>query len=542
MFLVILSTAFSVIVSLVLDQVALPEHKKKLHGFLQSAEANRWHKFAATAAFSAYTKIFSADGMSRAFWLRSFLLYVVCLVASFLFLWAQFPSTFFEITSVFEYGSSIQIAGWMIAIIAGFVVFYLANAQTLYFIKLLQEAPTFPKFFVLAYADIIITLTVAAFGVSSCVALYSYIFIADSEFENEVEIDFSNSRIMFSADSLDQTLFEVPSTDGVETVRAELSRGRTTKKYSELDFASFSGISFNARISVSLSEHDRSLRFEEIARAKDSIGRPGYPNISIVEGFGDFERGMKGDGKRVRVGSHTYFVGTESVLDRDVHFDLKTKSIELAPFKASLSQARAEMCNRFAKAFIIPNSQSVINFSADSDDVETACENFDTITTKLVVSPEASTAGSLGVLSRLFGSTIGATVDSLTSGLSTYISHHPGQILSLNQWDSWAADPAIVIGRERLGINIWENRWGTEYQFVRYALPAGSMIFAVLVTSSALLILNIVMLLAMPVVAIITRSKIIGRYVALEQYPFTLLGLSILVSLYATYMVASAVF
>ena len=160
--------------------------------FFRTTQHSQWRTFIAEVAYFSYTKVFADRGFSGRFAIRSLLVYLFLVLGSFVFLEQFFPTTAEAIFSVWKFGSAYEVASWCACVLLGGGVYILANAQTLYFLEILRSSPSFFKFFLVAYADFLITSSIGLFGVAALMTLHSFNVLLTTTEPVPIEFTFSS--------------------------------------------------------------------------------------------------------------------------------------------------------------------------------------------------------------------------------------------------------------------------------------------------------------------------------------------------------------
>ena len=121
----------------------------------------------------AYTSVFGRDSLSLRFIRRSTAAYFVIIVVYAVFLAAFFPAAFFNVLSSIQHTETLLSIYTCLLLVAGIGIFWAANAQTLYFLRLAQANSKFSHILLILYADVLLTISICAVGVSGLLTAHT---------------------------------------------------------------------------------------------------------------------------------------------------------------------------------------------------------------------------------------------------------------------------------------------------------------------------------------------------------------------------------
>ena len=159
----ILSSAFGV--GVFLDKYTAKDTQERLWDNLSKADRIKWSAAAINIVVIAYESIFPGRLGSFRFFLRSFIAYFILIVAFLLFLAIFFPFLFYSCLSAYTDGDAKDAITTTALVLLGAPIFWAANAQTLYFMRLAQRDPRPTPIVLILYADTLLTASICVFGV-----------------------------------------------------------------------------------------------------------------------------------------------------------------------------------------------------------------------------------------------------------------------------------------------------------------------------------------------------------------------------------------
>lgn len=189
-----LITTFGIIIGaaasigIFLDQYTSPATKDRLWQNLSQADRQRWSAAAVNIVVIAYESLFSGRINSFKFFKRSMITYLVFIAGTFLFLYYFFPSTFYSAASPYLMGSPSDAGIAALLTLLGGLVFWAANAQTLYFMRLAQIDPRPTPVILIFYADALLTATICIFGVALLLWTHSLIHMGRGTADVTIEL------------------------------------------------------------------------------------------------------------------------------------------------------------------------------------------------------------------------------------------------------------------------------------------------------------------------------------------------------------------
>ncbi|MGZ8284582.1 MAG: hypothetical protein ACXW27_05605 [Allosphingosinicella sp.] len=183
---VVLGGAFGL--GVFLDQYTSEEIKDRLWKNLQGVNKAKIASSAVNVVVISYESVFTGKiGTWRFFW-RSIAGYIVLLFLGFGFLALFFPGMFLTSISAYISGDVYDAAVVTALHAAGGLVFWAANAQTLYFLRLAQVDPRPTPIFLIFYADALLTASICVFGIGALFWLQSFAYLENTTREVSLQI------------------------------------------------------------------------------------------------------------------------------------------------------------------------------------------------------------------------------------------------------------------------------------------------------------------------------------------------------------------
>ena len=192
--------AGSVAVGAFLDQYATTGTKAVLWSQINSADRQHFSSGAVNVVVMAYETIFGSQILSLSFFLRSFLVY-------FTFIGTKLATEVVKdigIAHAFSNAHFVGIALAAVIYVAGGLLFWLANAQTLYFLRLAQRDPRPTPVALIFYADLLLTASIAVFGIALLLWIQTAVYV--SQQTHLVTLDV---RVLTSEESLQRDLANI---------------------------------------------------------------------------------------------------------------------------------------------------------------------------------------------------------------------------------------------------------------------------------------------------------------------------------------------
>ena len=476
----------------VADQLVTDSAKSRLGNFLLRVEHARWRQFIANMAYSSYVYVFSPAGTSRRFIQRSLMAYLLLSATSFIFLYVFFPSTFAEISSVFRFGNSTEVFSWIVCCVLGSGIYVVANLQTLYFLDILKSSPSLFTFVLVAYADFLLTASIALFGVAGVMTFHTYNSVTSAGGEVPMQVSFYDAAQTISDDN--RPFFEESLGAEVAATLEDQKRAVTlkqaklvylrTRAYHKQEVADFeamrAAIQSGSTDGLILADGNlRYLRRAVIFPGDDEASAPSAQGALLVavQGAPDF-KGQTCDGVHLGRGNHAYVNATLS--------------------REDLSKL-INACKTSQSAIISP----LLSYNVSKVDWT-----------------EMYTGYMLNGLNEMWYS--------LRSGFQSYLSVSPYRLLSEPDSAAWGASARNVQSREdnplRLNggvLKILSTQNGSDFVHVVRSVPAGTMNFVILSTSVFLALVMSLAALTFPIVVSITRIAHYSSLVDIRRFPVT---------------------
>ncbi|HEX8193779.1 MAG TPA: hypothetical protein VF552_12855 [Allosphingosinicella sp.] len=490
------------------DQLGTKRLRLVVLSFIRSSRGLDWHKFVALKAWAAYVIIYGSKSSSLRFQIRSSVIYLFLFAASLAFLRVFFPVQFASVTSVFYYGGTAEVIGWLVAAALGMMLYVLANAQTLYFLEVLKTAPSTFKFFLVAYADFLITSSVALFGVPATMLIASAISVSNSE--SEVDVTFQFERLVRSP-SIDILRQYGGSIDSARV--EELIRRQEELFYFEVDFT----------------VRPRSL--DEAHRDFD------LTRVSISSG--DVENATY-DGRTQTIRVLDESGSVLGYRERDYIYRDRVATIEFLEGTTTLEQRRRQFCSEFSSAREPDHPQVAYTLTGEqASRLREACTNEGEVSLAIPVRYNSSNVDYGGTYFFFLSTNLADLLRSLGNGFGSYLALSPYSMLAPQRdrggwWHTHRlgeqqANSSVAMDNA-LSSALYADRGGYN-QFLNRSVAAGTINFAIMSTAAFNVAVMSFLFVFYPLVALARRSRLLARYAGLRKYPFTILA--IVASLYA---------
>jgi hypothetical protein len=475
------------------------DHFKKLTGtWLAQARSFDWHAFVAQRSWGVYTKVFGNHSASIKFIVRSALIYFMLCAVSALFLFAFFPSTYASIESVWRFGSIGEQFWWVVCMLGGAGLYTLANAQTLYFLEILKTAPNFFKFFLVAYADFLLTASVSLFGVPLLLLAYTSGVAYSSERMLTLTLDFSKLE-MTRADETSQKL-------------QSAAQGKSPENYVVADTRPPETFTVRFRFADQATGMASKHADYEALQAAVRQGKvkaqmfPGNEGASIYDDEGQL---------------------AAVVRPNEPYED------EVTIYNSTERRTRDVFCKSFARGAL----QDVREFTASTLSLSTArelmrsCQKAQsfTVTTAARINGRRIDRGS--TYKRYLLVTLSELTFSLSSGFQSYLTFSPYAIIGENHSNSlWGSssrgsrEQQFERGFDEMILKALLTKADASNNFVHRGLPAGTINFAIMSTAVFNVAVMSTFFFFFPLVKLIAKQDFIGRYIDLERSPFTILS------------------
>jgi hypothetical protein len=483
-----------------LDRYSTDAAKAKIGHSIELARSLDWHNFVAQRSWLIYCKIFGSHGASLRFFVRSFAAYTLLCLVSFIFLFMFFRTTFTAATSVWQFGEISEQIIWLACLVSGGLLYVLANAQTLYFLEILKTAPNFFKFFLVAYADFLITASITLFGVPVLLTANTFGAINTGHTSLSIEVDFTQ----LDHDPLDALAGDAAVDQTALRQVAEQRRGA---------YVRFRFIDSAIGLTAAQADFEAVLREARAGRLRVEMN-PNGQGLAI--------RGN--DGQVVR-----YVTEPQPYEGRvqDYFGDGRNRT-----------EAHANFCQRFARG---PRNISAAHttFSrppAVARALHQACLNKSRLAITLPVGINSSNIEWGVIYKRALFVTLNDLLASMLTGFGTYLVESPyrafaNDILSqpIDIWrNNWTSDDYMKGGGKHFDemlYNAYLEYHGTNNIVAGRGFAAGSVIFAIMSTAAINIIVMAVFFVLFPVVKVIEKQDAIKKYVAFETSPFTIISI-----------------
>jgi hypothetical protein len=470
--------------------------------FLRSARHLNWRRFVSQQAWRAYTKVYGNKSSSFQFQLRSGLIYLILFAGSLTFLYFFFPHQYQIVTSVFAYGNTWQVAGWLTAAVLGMFLYILANAQTLYFLEILKSAPTFFRFVLVAYADILITSSVALFGVPFLMLTTSVFATKGSQADVNITFQFEQHVRSTSLDLLNTYGSKI----SVEQ-QDQLIRSRDEMFHLEVNFV--------------VEPSDKVMYLRDFDLTKKYIQNGIIPNAEFDEKYNTL---------RVRDESGS-IIGFR---ERDLGLKDSVSTVEFLENKDSVEDRRLRFCKDFSSNKSPDYPYVIYSMSGEQRfRLRKACEERDTVSLTIPVRINTDNVDYGGTYRFFLGSNLTDLLRSLGSGFQTYLALSPYSMLSpTDNFGGWwhvhrigEVENRTAVAMDQALRSALFTELGGYNAILNNAFAAGTVNFAIMSTAAFNLLVIGFLLLFYPVYLVLHNFGSIARFTRLRKYPFTLLGL-----------------
>jgi hypothetical protein len=488
-----------VAVGVIADRYSTDQSKLAVGSWIAQTRNFDWLEFVAQRSWLIYTRIFGSHSASKRFIMSSLSIYVALCAGSFIFLAAFFPSTYLGIMSVWRFGSTGEQAWWVASMLAGGLLYTLANAQTLYFLEILKTAPNLFRFLLVAYADLLITASISLFGIPAILTLQTIGISSTGAATLPLRVDFS--RLTTGPEPY----------AGTRRATREVA-GQPSRPEPE----PFSG--YLVRVGFQNPARDLAENNADYDAALDAMRWGHAPG---------FSRGQDGS---IVAGSLADIMGVhvvrgepyrDYVLSVGMSDDLRTRL------------TREAFCRAFSSGAI--NGSRGYTISPRMDDVAATLLRACLAGTSADVEiPARINIASLDI-GKLYRTnlfiTLYAYTASIASSFQVYLSISPFSSLNVEDpsqlWDVYKTFPSIMSTRhlfDQMVMNAYLRRYGETRLIMHRGMPAGSISFAIMSTAVFNILVMSVFFISFPIVKLLGKQDIIKRYVTLEKAPFAVLS------------------
>jgi hypothetical protein len=180
--------AAAVAIGVFLGKYAKETLKRQLWKNITTADRKRYSAAAVNIVVIAYETLFGGQIGSRSFFIRSVIAYASLLVVGAFFLALKFPSVFFIVASPYMVGTPSEAIATAILTASGGLLFWAANAQTLYFLRLARSDPRPTPIILIFYADALLTASICVFGIGFLFSLLTIAHLDSGERQLTIEI------------------------------------------------------------------------------------------------------------------------------------------------------------------------------------------------------------------------------------------------------------------------------------------------------------------------------------------------------------------
>lgn len=467
--------------------------------WIQQAPSFDWVKFVAQRSWYIYTRIFGTHSTSLRFVFSSFLLYVVLIILSALFLYLFFPHVFTIIVSVWRFGTLTEQFWWTLMVTGGGAIYVIANAQTLYFLEILKTAPTFFRFLLVAYADVLITASVALFGVPLLLTGYTAGIAYFEEPSIGLRIDFSQLTV----DPMQETLRRLSGKPRPSTIMEKPNEAELAK------------LNFTVHFSLLNPQNDDFARHVDYGVVRRAISR------------GDLK------GRPTPKGRYFTIYDDAGKNQGTVSFEAPHESVTTYSFERSSksSDQVGTFCRKFSlNAAPQRNSRVIVDLTEDVERaILTACLQGRSADVVVPVRLNPDNLN-LGAMYRQYTFwTLNDLMSAVATKFKTYLAVSPFRILDVSEAHSWTHEPGTptfdsggTVEREEMWYKAYLRTAGTDQVLSMRSLPAGSINFAIMSTAVFNIIVMSVFFVLFPLVKMASRQEIFLKYLAFDRLPFTI--------------------
>lgn len=178
-----------------LDKISSEQFKGKVASNLLSVETRSFTDYVAGTSLSIFEKIFSDRFVSLRFFVRSISLSTIIVILGLLFLYINFPLTFYAATSFFRSYSFLN--SYILGVISPILIFlifdYLCNGQTKYFLSLMKHSNGLAKFTILGYSDLLVTTSLGIISIAISIYAFAFLVFSTEVKELRLTLDFSEN-------------------------------------------------------------------------------------------------------------------------------------------------------------------------------------------------------------------------------------------------------------------------------------------------------------------------------------------------------------
>lgn len=479
------------------DSYATSTAKEKILRQIEATKNLRWHQFIAEKSYSLYANIFDSRGSTKQFLYRSILTYLLIVFVGILFLYILFPTTFVSATSIWQDGSAIEIASWILCLLLGALVYVFANAQTLYFLEILKSSPSPFKFMLVAYADLLITASISVFCIPllSTLQTYTVTYLKDSDLQLELKFD----RLLTS-----------PVIDMARMIDPTTSNKKLRSLVDETDNFLWFDVGYR---------YIESAKSEQISRSDFNLAKK-----AIAEGL--MPAAISKDGTAIQ-----YLNGQGDVTGyrtmTSEFSDTETTHFEMG--KLSVDDSIAKFCRDFVNGINSDRSFVKVDLSSTSKkEIISACLNEKTITVDVGSNYNTNNIDFSAVYNQYIFQSVGSIISDLTHPFSTYLNYSPVFMLADTNAMVWKhvhtigdkeTRGQIVFDKIMLKSRLWSD--GGYHWFRNRSIPVGTIHFAVMSTALFNMTVMLIYFFAFPAIRIIQSSDSIRKYLNLDDNPFT---------------------
>jgi len=484
-----------------LDRFSTPALKDKIVRFIKRSSLLDWHSYVAILAWKSYAALYGEKSTSARFILRSAIAYLGLIFISTAYLAAFDLTTYKGIVSVWSYGNAVEKLSWVICLIIGLPLYILANAQTLYFLEILKTTPNFFKFFLVAYADLLITSSIALFGIPAAMLACSYIDIASAQRVLPVEIKFDR-------------MIDSSMSDAARMLDKNITDPELYNLITKQDKVFMLDINYSYKGSESSNGND--LDFY-MTRQEILSGRMQGASLSA-------------DGKAIR---QTDASGTPTgYRDLALGFSSSSSSFESIDGK-TFPQILHNFCRKFSSGIFGEKDRSVLiePDSVDINAVYSACTHQQKVIIKPLVRYNSKNVRYSQVYNYYLQLTLQDMISNITSGFGSYLTFSPYLTLAPRSGPAWfhkhnlaeRENRESVVLDELLQETLFYDLGGYNW-IINKGPPGGSINFAVFSTALFNIIVMSIFFIAFPIIKLLSKFDLISEYVTIESIPFTVAG------------------
>jgi hypothetical protein len=399
----------------------------------------------------------------------------------------------------------------------GGAIYTVANAQTLYFLEILKTAPNFFRFVLVAYADFLITASIALFGVPILLTTYTFGISNSGSTAFGLEVDFKRLTV----DPLQETLRSLaggkpesaptpPNPDPDEfTVDFSFADPATNVAAMQADYEAIQYAVKHGIIKGTETPRGKALALYNARGQLVSIREMGQPYKGRVTSYLGYSKKVVNPKERF-------------CREFSVQSSSRAGTYVVAPKSADVAESILQACRTYQKVVItLPVKINTANVSYGT------------------------------VYKKYLFFTLNDLIFSVASGFESYLTISPYAIFTTEANPSidsiWITESYSRLD-ENLGARLFDEmmfdallqREGGNNLFSHFGLPGGTINFAIMSTAAFNLAVMSVFFVIYPLIKLSSKLDLLHRYLAFDKAPFTVVGSALAIWLAVILFIMSA--